>query len=265
MSSRSANSAMTTMLTNLRAFGLLLLTLLLSVYAAWMINAQAGYGYAWLYSMYNIDSHIEQYAPHNRFRHGFEHTSESEHQAIFQSIVDSVHNDGIGLEDIHYSVSKEGYNDAARSVPVLHEAEIIHLKDVAALINAVHVLAAVCAVLLLLLGVWQRKAVKAQEPAASKLGIAAVFAVLVAIGLVLFMIFGAKQIFYQLHVWIFPDNHQWFFYYQDSLMSTLMKAPDLFAGIAIQILLLGLIIFFAVLIVFKKALAKKALIKKARS
>ena len=242
-------TAITRLLANVRAFTMLLLTLLLSIHLSWLINAQAGYGYSWLYTMYDIENHIEQYAPHNRFRSGFEFTTASQHKEIFQSIVDSVHNDGRGLEEIVYVSSRSPV-----SVPVLHQAEIIHLKDVAALINALHILAAVCAVILLLLGVWQRKAIKAQEPAASKQGIAAVFAVLVGVGIVLFMIFGAKQIFYQLHVWIFPDNHQWFFYYQDSLMSTLMKAPDLFAGIAIQILLLGLIIFFAVLSAVKKAL-----------
>jgi ABC-type xylose transport system permease subunit len=247
MTSRSIIAAT---LTNLRGFGLLLLTLLLSLYAAWMINAQVGYGYSWLYSVYEIDSHIEKYAPQNRFRQNFELTSEDDHKAIFQAIVDSVHNQGAGLADIHYFVAKANNIDGS-TMPVLHEAEIIHLNDVAVLIDAIHQLAAVCAVLLILLGLWQRRAIKAQQSAASKAGMAGVFAALVAVVCVLFVIFGAKKIFYQLHVWIFPDNHQWFFYYQDSLMSTLMKAPDLFAGIAIQILLLGLIIFFAALMTFK--------------
>ena len=66
--------------------------------------------------------------------------------------------------------------------------------------------------------------------------IAAALAVIITI---VFLIFGAKAIFYQMHVLIFPPDHQWFFYYQDSLMSTMMKAPDLFAGIALQILLPG--------------------------
>jgi len=43
---------------------------------------------------------------------------------------------------------------------------------------------------------------------------------------------GPEKVFNQLHIWIFPDNHQWFFYYEDSLMSTMMKAPYLFAYIA---------------------------------
>ena len=39
--------------------------------------------------------------------------------------------------------------------------------------------------------------------------------------------------FYQFHIWLFPADHEWFFYWQDSLMSTLMKAPVLFGGIAV--------------------------------
>jgi hypothetical protein len=57
-----------------------------------------------------------------------------------------------------------------------------------------------------------------------------------------------------MHIFVFPDNHQWFFYYQDSLMSTLMKAPDLFAGIAIQIVLVGLILYGVMLLAIKKLL-----------
>mgnify|MGYP007022672661 CR=1 FL=1 len=47
---------------------------------------------------------------------------------------------------------------------------------------------------------------------------------------------------------------QWFFYYQESLMSTLMKAPDLFAGIAVQIALLAVIIYGFILMGMRKIL-----------
>ena len=65
---------------------------------------------------------------------------------------------------------------------------------------------------------------------------------LAAVGLVL-LIAGPTAVFYQLHIWIFPDDHQWFFYYQESLMSTMMKAPDLFGGIGATIGGLGIVIF----------------------
>ena len=57
------------------------------------------------------------------------------------------------------------------------------------------------------------------------------------------LLIGAKRVFYSLHDLIFPAEHQWFFYYQDSLMSTMMKAPDFFAYVAaaLAVLAIGLL------------------------
>ncbi len=235
------------MLANVRVFLIVVLGFMLAVYAAWMVNAQLGYGYSWLYHAYDTDQHIAKYAPQNRFRAGFETTLVAEHKAAFQSIVDSVHDDGKGLADIQYRSSGKG-------VPLLHQAEIIHLQDVANLINELHNLAVVIFLLWWLLIFWQvfliRKRVSYVRHSA--LGLVSVLTMLIMITLVVFMVWGAKAIFYQLHIMIFPADHQWFFYYQDSLMSTLMKAPDLFAGIAMQILGLSVVIFIVVGLVFKK-------------
>ncbi|MCB1808001.1 MAG: DUF1461 domain-containing protein, partial [Candidatus Competibacteraceae bacterium] len=62
--------------------------------------------------------------------------------------------------------------------------------------------------------------------------------VLLGIGVVLM---GPVRVFYQLHIWIFPPGHPWFFYYQDSLMTTLLKAPDIFAPITLSWLLLSVL------------------------
>jgi hypothetical protein len=233
-------------LANIRVFLIMLLGFVLSVYLAWMANAQLGYGYDWLYDVYDTEQHIARFAPQNRYRKGFEFTQVSDHKAIFQKIVDSVHDDGLGLEFIRYSAKGKTY-------PVLHSAEIIHLQDVAILINKIHDLAIFCGFLLVALVGWHvmnRKKVGSIE--ASKKGLILTLIALILITVCLFLAAGAKAIFYKLHIWIFPQDHQWFFYYQDSLMSTLMKAPDLFAGIAIQILILALIIFTAVLLGVKK-------------
>jgi len=234
-------------LANVRVFLIVVLSVVLAVYAAWMVNAQLGYGYSWLYHAYDTDQHIAKYAPQNRFRKGFEKTLIVDHKAYFQSIVDSVHDDGKGLADIQYQFSGEG-------IPLLHQAEVIHLQDVANLINMLHKLAVAIFLLWLLLVVWQvflmRKRLDYVHHSA--LGLASVLAILIILALVAFMVWGAKAIFYQLHIMIFPADHQWFFYYQDSLMSTLMKAPDLFAGIAMQILGLSVVIFIVMGLVFKK-------------
>jgi hypothetical protein len=61
------------------------------------------------------------------------------------------------------------------------------------------------------------------------------------------LIAGPVEVFYGIHRWVFPTGHQWFFFYEESLMSTLMKAPDLFGYIAIILLLLTLTIFWLIL------------------
>lgn len=254
---------------NVRVFLMLLLALLLSLYVAWMANAQLGYGYSWLYQIYGIESHIAEYAPQNRFREGFESTSAEDHKRIFQQIVDSVHGSvgasGKALLAIKYSVNGEMFS-------VLHKAEIIHLQDVAVLIQRIHLLAAACLFFFILFFNWHYRSeilykkrktprIKQQnvnKAVASLKGVFSVFLVLVLTIVILFLSVGAKDIFYQMHVWIFPDKHQWFFYYQDSLMSTLMKAPDLFGGIALQILLLGIIIFVTVMFFFSRSQFRKS-------
>ena len=59
-------------------------------------------------------------------------------------------------------------------------------------------------------------------------------------------IWGFTEVFYYLHTVVFPENHQWFFYYRDSLMATLMKAPDIFSAIAAQLLLIALFLTWGV-------------------
>ena len=56
-----------------------------------------------------------------------------------------------------------------------------------------------------------------------------------------------------MHEWVFPAEHQWFFYYQESLMTVLMKAPDLFGAIAILIAVLGIGFYLAANVLLNKA------------
>ena len=79
--------------------------------------------------------------------------------------------------------------------------------------------------------------------------------VLLAIAAIIFLI-GPHKVFYQLHVWVFPVEHKWFFFYEESLMSTMMKAPDLFAYIAILLVVLALPIFIVMMWLIQRVLAK---------
>lgn len=223
-------------LVNVRMFVLLLCGLLLALYFSWMANAAVGYGYSWLYQWMDIDRHIEYFAPQNRFRQGFEKVSADGHVQAFNEIVRSVHSQGKGLADIEYLV--EG-----KAIPLLHRAEIIHLQDVANLIDTIHYLAFFSALTFFITVFIGNRYFHQQGMRADAKGVLVIFAVLmVSLASAVFIV-GPKDVFYQMHIWVFPDNHQWFFYYQDSLMSTMMKAPDLFAGIAAQIVLLALLLF----------------------
>lgn len=198
---------------------------------SWHLLAQVHFAYPLGYQLLGLDKHIAEFAPENRYKEDFELTPPSEHWRLFGEISDAVQNSGKGLVEISYTL-KNGHTTA-----LMHSAEIIHLQDVANLIDVFYSTGIIS--LLLWAGLiaiaYQQKL---PLPSIKKilLGFLAGFSLIAAI---LFII-GPTTVFYWLHVQVFPDGHQWFFYYQDSLMTTLMKAPDIFAFIAA--LLLSLLI-----------------------
>jgi len=230
---------------NVRMFVLLICGFLMALYFSWMANAGINYGYSWLYHLMAIDQHIEHFAPQNRFRHGFEAVEAEGHIAAFNSIVESVHHKGKGLADIQYEVAGE-------KIPLLHEAEVVHLQDVANLIDNIHYLAFFVSLLFFFMVFVGNRFLQENNIKADAKSVAMIFAVFLGLLTLLVFAIGPKEVFYQMHVWVFPDDHQWFFYYQDSLMSTMMKAPDLFAGIAIQILIPALLLFAAGVLLARK-------------
>lgn len=198
---------------------------------SWHLLAQFHFAYPWGYQLLNLDKHIAEFAPLNRYKDDFEFTTTEDHWRLFGEISDAVQASGNGLQEISYRL-KNGETTA-----LMHEAEIIHLQDVANLIDLFYVTGAVCFlawISLIAFAYWQKLAL----PAVKKilLGFLAGFGIMTAI----VFIIGPTAVFYWLHVQVFPDDHEWFFYYQDSLMTTLMKAPDIFAFIsAILLFLLG--------------------------
>jgi hypothetical protein len=162
------------------------------------------------------------YAPRNRNnKNEFELTSKDERVVLFHGIVEAIHHQGDGLESLSYTSS------ANKQVLLLTEAEILHLKDVAGLLDKLKplvLLTTIFWIFLVLLIYFKRF----QVPTSKQLLLNTIL-LLVVVAIILS--FGPERIFNQLHIWVFPENHQWFFYYEDSLMSTMMKAPDLFAYI----------------------------------
>ena len=66
-------------------------------------------------------------------------------------------------------------------------------------------------------------------------------------------IIGPQKTFYQLHEWAFTEKAQWFFYYQDSLMTTLM--PEIvFADIAVLLGTVTIALWFFITLVLRRYL-----------
>ena len=220
----------------------------LSLVAAWYTLSAVNFFYAAVYDLAEIGETIAFYAPRHRYKHRFEATTREERVALFGQIVAAVNHGGNGLEGIVYSDSEGRPVDS-----LLGEAEIIHLQDVADLItrlrHATWFAGVVFCIALALRG-WQGKrlAKPARIMAATVVGLA-------ALG-VLIVLSGAKALFYKWHTLVFPEGHQWFFYYEDSLMTLLMKAPDLFAYLAVLLVLFALGYLYLLLVMVSRLLER---------
>ena len=209
--------------------------LICAFFISWLLLAKVNFAYAWLHDAMDIQQHSRQYGPQNRHRHSFQYTNKSEHIRLFADINTAIHNQGQGLTEIRYHHPNGKMIDT-----LLHQAEVIHLKDVANLLDVLLYLGAAATLIWLLLAAIYRfnllpePNLKQQTKSIISLVVLSSLAVL---------IIGPVKVFYSFHEWIFPENHQWFFYYQESLMTILMKAPDLFGAIAILITVLALVVF----------------------
>ena len=206
-----------------------------ALFIAWQALSGVDFLYPVWHKALNIDDTVRIFGPQNRNRRGFERTTGAEHARLFAAIVDAVKNGGRGLEDLDYRDAQGEPIDRLLTGP-----EIQHLQDVARLVSAFQQFGWACSLAFIAAAVSLRLKPAPRPTVKKYLAYFAVF-VLVSIGTVLTL--GAKAVFYKLHTWVFPPGHQWFFYYQDSLMTTLMQAPNLFAGIAAEWLALTVILF----------------------
>lgn len=202
------------------AYGLCCLWLALAL--SWWLYARLDYSYPLWYSLMGIDQHIAEYAPHNARKPGFAQLPPDQHQQAFAQISQAVHERGRGLSNITYT------GPSGTPIPLLIREEVLHLQDVADLLGRAAVVSVAMALLWLPLALWLGRS-------GSPTGRARLAGAAVVAGPVLawLLVQGPKEVFYQLHIWLFPPEHPWFFYWEQSLMSTLMKAPYLFGGIAV--------------------------------
>lgn len=223
---------------------------LAALWLSWRCLAAVDFVFPAFYEALDIHGHIEHFAPQNRYKSGFETTTRQERLRLFGAIVDSIHESGRGLAELEYR------DPGGRPIDtLLREAEVVHLQDVANLVDRIAPVGwlavagvGIHLVLIRLLG-WG-------VPPLSRLLGASLLAT--AAGVLLVIVIGAKRVFYWLHDFVFPPENPWFFYYQDSLMSTMMKAPDLFGAIAAVLLLLGLAIYAGLLVAARRLAAPTA-------
>lgn len=209
--------------------------LVFSLGLSWQLNKSADFFYSFWYQQLNIEQTIASYVPDNTFdKKDYADTSTEQHIDNFSEIVTEIHNNGEHLAQLTYVNKKQQVKT------LLTTAEVVHLEDVSHLIQKLTLVSVgnFCILLFLSWVIYQKKL---GLPKRKDQLLAVVLPSLLLF--ILFIVFGFTELFYYLHTVIFPDNHQWFFYYQESLMSSLMKAPDLFAGIAVTLTVSALIIY----------------------
>jgi len=199
------------MLSIIKTVTLIALSFWLSLFLAWQTLSSVNFAYSTLYDWLNIEQTVQEFAPKNQYKQNFELTEKADHVRLFQDIVTAINNKGKGLTEITYSDSRLNQN-----TPLLHNAEVVHLQDVANFINYLSQVTAylvfvfvISLILIYRFGAWQPPPLVYSM--GGTLGIC-LFTALVVI------VFGAEDLFYQWHVLIFPENHQWFFYYHESLI-----------------------------------------------
>jgi hypothetical protein len=209
---------------------LLLSALPASLLASWQLLLGADFFYPLWYEVIGIDRTITEYAPKNRYRDHFELTTREERTRLFAAIAAAINDKGRGLETLTY------HDARGRSIaPLLRSPEITHLRDVARLVDGLYRVGLGAALAWLVALVWLWRLRLPPPPLGRYLAGIGLATVVLALAVIAS---GAEKVFYKAHTLIFPAGHQWFFYYEESLMTMLMKAPDLFAAIAAEWLLL---------------------------
>lgn len=224
-------------------FGLTGLVLALSI--SWVLLAQGDFFYSIWLDHGNIAESIDKYGAQNRYKAGFADTTAAQRSQLFSQINTAVHHGGLGLSEISYESSSSLGLQKLLRVP-----EVIHLQDVATLIQRMTYVVMMNAGLWVLASVYLlffRRIALRWGPHLWGAGV-----LFIAITLAMAIV-GPEQVFNQLHIWVFPKEHQWFFYYQESLMSTMMLAPLLFAYIAVIWCLFALVTYLVLFLFCRRA------------
>lgn len=241
-------------------FALILLTFSLGI--SWQISKTTNFLYSFWYQTLHIDEVIKKNVPKNTHgKRDFPVDDFQLHEKMFAEIVDAIHQQGNQQSN---TLSKISYfNHQSISKALLTKSEVVHLQDVANLLSSVEKLWWVN--LLMLMGMIffycrKEQAISVnsiREMPTGKQKIISLLSFIILLVAIL-SIWGFTEVFYYLHTVVFPENHQWFFYYRDSLMATLMKAPDIFSAIAAQLLLVALFLTWGVDAILRRYQVKQS-------
>ncbi len=201
---------------------------------AWHLLAQVDFAYPLGYELLDIDEHVQTFGPQNNYKDHFEKTSPAEHKRLFSEITEAIQAGGENLAAISYTLPN------GEQEPLMRAPEVVHLQDVARLVKHFY-WAGIGGFLIaggLLIYAYRRQL---KMPSARTL-LTGFGVLLLTVAAAVFAI-GPLKVFYWLHDYAFPPEHPWFFYYQDSLMTTMMKAPDLFGFITALLVPLALAIW----------------------
>ncbi len=211
---------------------------------AWKLVHVTNYNYTFWYSQLGIDQHIAKFSPQNRQgKTGFEKTTRDERIELFRSIGHAVNNSGDGLRTLEY----QPHPDAA-PVIFLTDAEATHLEDVANLIDLllpIGYAATALLIVLVILALLMKLPLPGLKTSLLTLLITALILALIIVAV------GPHEVFKTFHEFVFPAENQWFFYYQDSLMTTLMKAPDIFFAIGAVWAALAVVVYLFITLSFR--------------
>lgn len=202
-----------------------------ALWLAWAALVQVNFLYPLDYHLLDIPATIAKYAPQNRHgKQNFVQTDEAERIRLFAAITRDIQQGGQGLATIHYR-DPQGHDLGIFLTP----AEVTHLTDVAALVkqgNRFGFLALLGWLLVVAVSLWRK------IPLPGLRGLSIGNGLLITGTALAVTLIGPMQVFNAFHRSVFPPNHTWFFYYQDSLMTTFMQAPTLFGVIVLWWLLL---------------------------
>ena len=229
------------------SFALATAVLFICLVFSWHFLSKVNFFFNRLYDLHKIESHINEFAPQNRQnRNNFEHTSKDERVRIVGEILRTVNANGVGLKTIQY-FNTDG-------VPInlfLTLEEVDHLEDVSVLVQSMNNLAFIFIIILIIITLMAWRYKRAPPSLLMLICSMASFVVIIT-GSIIFI--GPLEVFNKLHELVFANKSQWHFYYQDSLMTTLLKAPDTFASMAVLLTAIALIFWLLIFCLTKKIL-----------